>query len=112
MRLDIHADPLPFVNDSGGVVRVGGTRVPLDALVAAYWDGATPESIADQYPSLQLGDIYSAIGYYLLHQADVEDYLRQRRQQADMVRQNNESRFSPLGVRERLLARRQQQRSS
>jgi uncharacterized protein (DUF433 family) len=106
MSLVVVADPLPFAMDPDGVVRVGGTRVTLDTLVAAYREGATPETIADQYPALRLADVYTALGYYIGHQEEVNAYLSSRRQQAAQVRQENETRFSPLGVRERLLARR------
>jgi uncharacterized protein (DUF433 family) len=97
---------VPLVADAHGVVRVGNTRVTLDTVIAAFADGATAEEIAQQYPSLYLADVYSVIGYYLRHTADVDAYLHQRRVQQDAVRQQNEARFDPQGVRERLLARR------
>ena len=50
MSLVVVADPAPFDTDADGVVRVGGTRVTLDTLVAAFHEGASPETIADQYP--------------------------------------------------------------
>ena len=106
MSLALTAEPPPLVADSAGVVRVAGTRVTLDTVVAAFHDGATAEEIAEQYPSLQLSDIYAVIGYYLRRQADVDDYLAARECRANEVRQENETRFSPVGVRSRLLARR------
>ena len=54
----------------------------------------------------RLADVYSVITYYLRHQSDVGAYLQKRQQQAATVRQENERRFPPSGVRERLLARR------
>jgi uncharacterized protein (DUF433 family) len=109
MSLVVAAEPLPFTTDTDGVVRVGGTRVTLDTLVAAFREGATAETIAEQYPSVSLAVTYTTIGYYLRHQAEVDAYLRQRRQQAAQVRQENETRFNPVGVRDRLLARRHSQ---
>src|SRR5947209_19468777 len=105
MSLVIAAEPLPLHTDAEGVIRVGGTRVTLDTLVAAFRDGATAETIADQYPSLSLGDVYTALGYYLRHQAELDLYLQSRRGQAGQVREENEKRFSPLVIRNRLLAR-------
>lgn len=96
---------IPLTVDAHGVVRVGSTRVTLDTVIAAFADGATAEEIVQQYPSLQLADVYSVIGYYLRHTAEVVAYLQQRRVQRDAVRQQNEARFDPQGVRERLLAR-------
>ena len=97
---------VPIHTDADGVVRVAGTRVTLDTIVAAFDAGATAEEIAQQYPSVALADVYSVITYYLRHQSDVCAYLQNRLQQAATVRQENERRFPPSGVRERLLARR------
>jgi len=53
-----------------------------------------------------LADAYSVIAYYLRHESEVRAYLEQRRLQATQVREENERRFDPTGVRDRLLARR------
>ena len=94
-----------MATDPDGVVRVGGTRVTLDTLVAAFADGLTPEEIVYEYPSLPLAEVYAVLGYYLRHRAEVETYLHQRRGQAEAVRQQNEAHFNPQGIRARLLAR-------
>ena len=44
--------------------------------------------------------------YYLWSREEVETYLDERRRIEEAVRRENETRFPPLGVRERLLARR------
>ncbi|MBI2924228.1 MAG: DUF433 domain-containing protein [Verrucomicrobia bacterium] len=103
--LDV-TDTLPMATDADGVIRVSGTRVTLDALIDAFHEGATAEEIDQQYPSIPLADVYSVIGYYLRRRAEVEAYLALRRQQGAHVRRENESRFDPAGLRERLLARR------
>ena len=108
MALMVSAEPVPLVTDADGVVRVGGTRVTLDTVVAAFRDGVSAEGIAEQYPALQLPHVYAVIAYYLNHREEVEAYLRARADLARQVRQENESRFEPLGVRERLLARKPQ----
>jgi uncharacterized protein (DUF433 family) len=106
MALVIAAEPIPLETDADGVVRVRGTRVTLDTIVIAFNEGATAEEIVHQYPSLHLAEVYAVISYYLRRRSDVEAYLRQRQQQADEIRKQNESRFDPHGVRDRLLARR------
>jgi len=68
----------------------------------------TPEGIVEQYPSLRLAEVYSVIGYVLNHPKEVETYLRDRQRFAEAVRRENESRFDPIGIRDRLLARRRQ----
>lgn len=107
----IKVAPIPLEADADGVVRVGGTRVTLDTIVAAFREGATAEEIVYQYPSLDLADVYSVIGYYLQRRSDVEEYLRRRQQQSDQVREQNEARFDPRGMRDRLLARRTGQKA-
>lgn len=106
MSLVLSAEPPPLCVDSDGVVRISGTRVTLDTVVYAFLDGATSEEIAEQYPSVQLSDIYVVIGYYLRRKAEVDEYLIAREQRGGEVQQENESLFSPIGVRARLLARR------
>jgi len=105
MNLSIASESIPLIADADGVVRVGKTRVTLDTVIAAFSDGATPEEIAQQYPSLILADIYQIIGYYLRHPGEVESYLTHRKPQADAVHSQNEARFDPEGVRDRLLSR-------
>ena len=107
MAFSITTEPVPLETTSDGVVRVGGTRVTLDTVVATFLDGATAEEIAQQYPSLKLADVYATISYYLRHMKEVEGYLGERRERTAEVRRENEARFDPSGVRERLLARQQ-----
>ena len=108
MSLKISTDPAPLFTDEDGVVRVGGTRVRLDTVVCAFNEGASAEEILQQYPSLALADIYATISYYLQHRSSVDDYLKERQQEHDRVRQLNESRSDPAGLRERLLKRKPQ----
>jgi uncharacterized protein (DUF433 family) len=110
-KIEIKTEPVPLEIDSDGVVRIGGTRVTLDTVVTAFNEGATAEEIVQQYPSLHLADVYAVISYYLRRQPEVKAYLRQRRAQADEVRKQNETRFDPYGVRDRLLARRANQKN-
>jgi uncharacterized protein (DUF433 family) len=106
MSLVIGTDPVPLQADRDGVLRVGKTRVTLDTVVSAFLEGATAEEIAQQYPSLDLADIYSVLGYYLRRRPELDAYLHERRERAADVLRQNESRHDPSGVRERLLARR------
>ncbi len=106
MELHVPPERIPIQTDADGVIRVGGTRVTLDTVVAAFDAGATAEEIVQQYPSVTLADVYSVIGYYLRHQPEVRAYLTERQKEAAQVREENERRFDPAGVRGRLLARR------
>lgn len=106
MAFAVTQEGVPLAVDGRGVVRVGGTRVTLDSVVAAFLEGATAEEIASQYPSLDLADAYAAISYYLRHRSEVDSYLRRRERQAQGVRERTERRCRPEGIRARLLARR------
>ena len=105
MTLLIETQPLPLMLEKEGAICVNGTRVTLDTLVYAFLEGATAEEIAYQYPTLDLPDVYSVIGYYLHHRAKVDAYIRERKQVARKVREESEAKFTPNGIRERLLAR-------
>jgi uncharacterized protein (DUF433 family) len=98
--------PAPIRTDADGVARVGGTRVRLDTVVTSFNAGCAPEEIVLKYPSLDLNDVYSVIGYYLWHRGDVDAYLAERRKAADEANREVEARFPRQGLRERLLARR------
>lgn len=97
---------MPLQIDFDGVIRVGGTRVTLDTVIAIFEQGATAEEIVQRFPTLDLADVYFAIGYYLRHRVEVAHYLDERQHRSDQVRAQNTARFHQHGLRERLLARR------
>ncbi len=106
MELVLQKEAPPLRQDASGALRIGNSRVLLELIVHAFVDGATPETIVQQYPTATLADIYSAIAYYLHHRAEVEAYLVGRERQADAVRGHIESQQGDLAeVRGRLLAR-------
>ena len=41
------------------VCRVGNSRVTLLTLIDAFQEGASPEEIYQEYPSLHLADVYA-----------------------------------------------------
>lgn len=107
MTLVIAAPPVPLRHDEQGVLRVGASRVPLDTVVYAFNQGASPETIVMNYTTLELTDVYAVINYYLHNRAEVDEYLRQREADAKQIRAENERRSPPSDIRARLLARRQ-----
>jgi uncharacterized protein (DUF433 family) len=64
--------------DEQGVLRVGATRVMLDSVVAAFHQGHSPETIAQQYPALSLEEVYGAFEDYLANKHEVDQYLRRQ----------------------------------
>jgi len=109
VAIAITAEAVPLHEDAHGVVRVSGTRVTLDSVIAVFKAGATAEEIVQQYPTLPLADVYAVIAYYLKHTDEVEAYLKKRHRFAEKIRRENEKRFDPQGIRQRLLSRKKLQ---
>lgn len=106
MSITLQPEAPPLHRDASGVLRVGQSRVLVDLVIRAFQDGATPEAIAQRYPTTTLADIYAVIAYYLRHREDIDAYLSEREQQAQQVRQRIESHQGDLAdLRDRLLAR-------
>lgn len=106
MVLAIKSDPVPLRIDSEGAIRVGSTRITLELVVQSYYEGLTAEEIAARFDTLDVGDVYSVLGYYLHHKDEVHEYLRDREQYTAEVWAKIEARQgSQAGLRENLLAR-------
>src|SRR5258708_25856159 len=99
-------EAIPLAMDAHGVYRVGGSRVTLDLIVRAFNRGATAEEIVQDFPSLQLSDVYQVIGYYLKHDSELARYFEQRGREEQELLGTHAEEWSPRGLRERLLARR------
>jgi uncharacterized protein (DUF433 family) len=103
----IQPESPPLSVDADGAIRVGTSRVLLEIVLRSFQDGATPEAIAQRYPSATLSDVYSVIAHYLRHRADLDAYLATREQRADAVRHQIEAHQGDLAeLRRRLLASR------
>ena len=97
---------VPLRSDERGALRIGPSRVSLDTLIGEFHAGASPEEMVEHFPTLDLADVYSVIGFYLGHRAEVDAYLAQRRAQAEEYRREYELEHPPQGLRAGLLARR------
>jgi uncharacterized protein (DUF433 family) len=106
---EIREVPSPFqIQD--GTVRFRRHRVPVDAVVSAFREGATPEEILSRYPSLPLADVYVALGYYLHYRDEVDAYVD------ECIRLSEEAfeagRRNQVGLREELLRRAREMKAS
>jgi uncharacterized protein (DUF433 family) len=90
------------------VIRVAGTRVSLDSVVRAFQDGATPEEICLDFPSLDLARVYSVLAYYLTRRETIDAYLLVQQRSAETTRQELRARHSAYlaELRQRVAARR------
>lgn len=107
MVFNVQTEAPPLNEDASGALRVGSSRVLLEIVVRAFQDGATPETIVQRYSTLELPDVYAVLAYYLRRSNEVQEYLAQREQKAEEVRQRIESQQGDLSeIRARLLTRR------
>jgi uncharacterized protein (DUF433 family) len=47
---------VPLTADEGGVLRVTGTRIPLERIIECHQEGLAPEAIVEAFDSLRLAD--------------------------------------------------------
>jgi uncharacterized protein (DUF433 family) len=107
METTLQVEAPPLRRDAAGTLRIGNSRVLLELVIHAFEDGATPETIVQQYPTTTLADTYGVIAYYLRHRTEVSAYLAEREHQAEEVRTRVESQQADLeAVRSRLRVRR------
>lgn len=67
---------------------VAGTRVSLKSVVLAFQNGLSPETIAAEcFPTLTLEEVYGAVAYYLGHQTEIDQYLKDSAVAAEKLRQ-------------------------
>lgn len=95
----------PPIREEDGALRVGRTRVTLETVLWAHTQGATPEDIKRQFPSLELADIYEVIAYYLRHRESVEEYLQEQERTYRETTEQIKKEFPQADLRARLLAR-------
>jgi uncharacterized protein (DUF433 family) len=98
--------PVPLAEDEHGVIRVAGSRVTLDSVVALFDQGATAEEIVQSFPSLKLGDVYAVLHAIVVRRGDVDGYLERRGREEKAAREDAERRSPSANLRERLMARR------
>lgn len=108
MNIVLETEAPPLRQDAKGGLRVGDSRVLLEIVIRAFQDGATPEAIAQRYPTTTLADVYSVIAYYLRHRVEIATYMEVRERQAvDIQVRIEEQQRDYAELRKRLLARQQ-----
>lgn len=81
---------------SEGEWRLADSRVSLSSVILGYWDGRSPEGIAEEFPSLSVEQVYGAIAYYLRHRAQIDRSLDDQSELWKRVQRNSESQHGPL----------------
>src|SRR6266700_1469270 len=66
-----------YVEVRNGAYYLTGSRVSLASIIYEYRDGAAPETIRQNFPTLSLEQIHGAIAFYLGHEQEAGAYLRE-----------------------------------
>jgi uncharacterized protein (DUF433 family) len=77
-----------YISVEGEAYRVTGTRISLDSIVCDYLSGLSPESIADNFETLSLEQVYGAITFYLSHRDEVDRHLMSNRAKFEALRKS------------------------
>ena len=72
-----------YVEQRNGGFYVAGTRISLDSIVYSFNSGDSPETIRQNFSSLSLEQVYGAIAFYLAHEKEVDENIRQGEQELD-----------------------------
>jgi uncharacterized protein (DUF433 family) len=105
MQIALRSEPPPLEEDGHGVIRVGGTRVTLQSVVALFEQGASAEEIALRFDALDLHTVYATLSYYLGHRHELRAYFDTQREGSARARREAERRFPPQQVRRRIAQR-------
>lgn len=65
----------------GGRLRIDGSRITVNQIVALYKQGYGAEDIADQYPHLTMAQVYAALAHYHANQEEIEADLAAERKE-------------------------------
>ncbi len=89
-----------YVEQRSGGYAIIGSRVSLESIIVPFLDGASPETLVDEFPTLSLEQVYGAITFYLAHRSDVDAYLKETERLWEEARKSQPP--IPAALRERL----------
>src|ERR1041385_3754111 len=91
-----------------GTVRVKGSRITLDTLIALFKRGETLKEIREGFPSLSRTQVTHTLNWYLYNKESAEDYFEARKFEADALRKKIEGDPQNIVLRKILRKRREQ----
>ena len=89
-----------YVESRDGGYYVIGSRVSLESVIGLFLNGASPETIVDEFPTLSLEQVYGAITFYLADRSKIDAYLTESERLWDEARKNQSP--VPPALRNRL----------
>jgi uncharacterized protein (DUF433 family) len=67
--------PCEYIERRDDTFYIAGSRVPLEVVIHEYQNGAPAESIAQNFPTLTLEQIYGALAFYHGNRTQVEQAM-------------------------------------
>lgn len=80
-----------YVERRNDNIYVGSSRVTLESIVVLWRRGERPEEIREGFPTVSLAAIYGSIAYYLDHQEEIDNFLRQNAEMRQRQRAEDEA---------------------
>ena len=101
-------ETVPLNQWDDGSIRVIGSRLTLDTLVARFQVGDTLEEIHEGFPWVSIAQIKAIIGWYLDHKDEVDEDIRKSEEKAEKIFRELASRPESIAFREKLRVFREQ----
>jgi len=89
-----------YVEKRNGGYYLADSRVTFESILHEFLEGASPETLADDFPVLTLEQVYGAITFYLANRPEMDAYLAETRKLWEEAR--NAQAPLPVGLRDRL----------
>jgi len=92
--VSVSREHIEIVQGAGGPkARIAGSRIRvLDVVIWHQQMGMSPEEIAEEYPTITLGDVYAALAYYWDHRDEIQAAIAREHEIAEKYRQMYPSR--------------------
>jgi type III restriction enzyme len=74
----------------GGSLRIDGTRMTVNQIVALHLQGLSAEEIVDQYPHRTLREIYGVLAWYYDHKTEFDRELAEEEAEYDRLKAENQ----------------------
>lgn len=75
---------------------IAGSRVSLDSVIYGFLNGESPESIAQNFPVLDLEQVYGGITFYLANRELIDQYLQDSKAESEQLQHSLRQRNSLL----------------
>lgn len=69
----------------GGEPTITGTRISVRAIVTTWRLGTLPEEIPEQYPQINLAQVFDALSFYLDNQSEINGYIEENRVSYELI---------------------------